>query len=58
MFFMDNGITIDEKHYHKLFYSNKQIEELYHVTKEELLEKYQYIKEFDDKYERKRNENL
>ena len=57
MFFMDNGITINENNYHKLFYSNKQIKELYHITKEELLEKYPYENNLDNKNIRERKED-
>ena len=42
MFYKDNGISIDETNYKKLFASQKSFEKQYGIKKEELLTKYDY----------------
>ena len=42
MFYKDNGISIDETNYKKLFASQKSFEKQYGIKKEELLAKYDY----------------
>lgn len=44
MFYKDNGISIDETNYKKLFASQKSFEKQYGIKKEELLTKYDYKK--------------
>ena len=50
-FLYDKGIVIDESNYKKLFYSNKQFEQQFGVSKDYLLDKYPYE-------ENKRNKSL
>ena len=51
-FFKENGIEINMANYRKLFICQKQFEKQYGVTKQELLEKYDY-NEFSQTYRRK-----
>ena len=41
-FFKEENIQIDQKNYKKLFYNNNTFEKQYKITKQELLEKYNY----------------
>ena len=41
-FYLDNGINIDISNYKKIFVDQKQFENKYGLTKQELLEKYDY----------------
>ena len=43
-FYIDLGINIDMNNYRKLFMGQKQFEKTYGITKEELLERYDYNK--------------
>ncbi len=43
-FYIDLGINIDMNNYRKLFINQKQFEKTYGITKEELLERYDYNK--------------
>ena len=49
MFFLEKGIKIDETNYSKLFLSKKRFQKQYGITKEKLLEKYNYEKDFKGK---------
>ena len=42
MFLKKRGIKVEMSNYNKLFIENKQFERAYGITKEELLEKYDY----------------
>ena len=52
-FYMDIGINIDMNNYRKLFINQKQFEKTYGITKEELLERYDYNK-YKEEVEKKR----
>ena len=49
MFLKEIGIRIDETNYKKLFYDQKQFQKQYGITKKELLEKYDYERDFKGK---------
>ena len=49
MFLKEKGIRIDETNYKKLFYNQKQFQKQYGITKKELLEKYDYERDFKGK---------
>ena len=49
MYYKDIGIDIDETNYRKLFIGQKRFEQQYGITKEELLEKYDYQKYLEKK---------
>ncbi len=52
-FYIDLGINIDMNNYRKLFINQKQFEKTYGITKEELLERYDYNK-YKEEVEKKR----
>ena len=52
-FYIDLGINIDMNNYRKLFMGQKQFEKTYGITKEELLERYDYNK-YKEEVEKKR----
>ena len=52
-FYIDLGINVDMNNYRKLFINQKQFEKNYGITKEELLERYDYNK-YKEEVEKKR----
>lgn len=54
MFYKENGISIDETNYKKLFASQKSFEKQYGIKKEELLIKYDY-KEYMESLKKKKD---
>ena len=52
-FYMNLGINVDMNNYRKLFINQKQFEKTYGITKEELLERYDYNK-YKEEVEKKR----
>ena len=52
-FYMNLGINVDMNNYRKLFINQKQFEKTYEITKEELLERYDYNK-YKEEVEKKR----
>ena len=57
MFNKEKGIEINETNYNKLFMSQKQFEKQYGVTKQEILEKYDY-KKYLERQEKKSTQEL
>ena len=49
MFFLEKGIKIDETNYRKLFQDEKGFQKQYGITKQKLLEKYDYERDFKGK---------
>ena len=56
MYFKENGKIIDETNYKYLFESNKKFEKRSNMTKEELLEKYNYEEYIKEKNDTKKEE--
>ena len=48
-FYKDRGIEINMNNYRKLFIGNKQFEKQYGITKEEILKKYNYEENLEEK---------
>ena len=57
MFYKDNGISIDETNYRKLFIGQKKFVKQYGITKKELLAKYDY-KKYMESIEKKNTQEL
>ena len=57
MFYKEKGIEINETNYRKLFMGQKRFENQYGVTKQEILEKYDY-KKYLERQEKKSTQEL